>query len=536
MDGSLAYQQQAVTQELAQSLHIAPKELKALKKLSLTATAAPLPSPCRYAQCHITKLIKKCNIEAYLHSFEWTAVREEWHKDNWAHILALFLSGEANLAYYALLGLLEEALEGPGLYSTAQANLKRGLREAKSDYRRRIEDHLNSNNSRQVWQGVQHLTNYRANLRAADRDATLSEEPNLFFAYFDVEPPKTAPVQPMVHSSFTLTAEEHEVRRMLRAVNPRNTQDPMAYQNVPEAITPLPKKPHISSLNDYRPVALTPVVMKCFEKLVLGHIMSFLPQSFDLYQFAYRSNRSTGNAVATALDFSSAFNTILPYKLMDKLGGLGLPHSTCISTIVKFADDITVIFGGDESAYRDEVEQLTVWCRENNLLLNTSKTKELVIDYRRKNTDILPLIISRDWVERVADFRFLGVYIEEDLNWSVNTSELLKKAQQRLHFLRALRKNNITQRLLVSFYRCFIESLLTYCICVWYTSCTAAQRKALQRVINTAQKIIGCPLLTLEELSQKSTEHNKGHLTPWIPSIGSSAISVNTAPTECYPR
>ncbi|KAK3567307.1 hypothetical protein QTP86_017622 [Hemibagrus guttatus] len=36
------------------------------------------------------------------------------------------------------------------LYSTARANLKRGIREAKSDYRGRIEDHLNSNNSRQV--------------------------------------------------------------------------------------------------------------------------------------------------------------------------------------------------------------------------------------------------------------------------------------------------------------------------------------------------------------------------------------------------
>ncbi len=86
------------------------------------------------------------------------------------------------------------------------------------------------------------------------------------------------------------------------------------------------------------------------------------------------------------------------------------------------------------------------------------------------------------------------------MTWSLNTSELLKKAQQRLHFLRVLRRNNITQRLLVSFYRCTIESILTYCICVWYTSCTVAQRKALQRVINTAQKIIGCPLLTLEEL------------------------------------
>ncbi|KAK3561725.1 hypothetical protein QTP86_012698 [Hemibagrus guttatus] len=412
----------------------------------------------------------------------------------------------------------------------------------------------------------------------------------------------------MVHNSFTFTAEEHEVRCMLRAVNPRKAAGPdgipgrvlkdctdqldgvftrifsqsLSQSTVPpclksSTIIPLPKTPHISSLNDYWPVALTLVVMKCW---------------------------STGDAVATALnaslshleqqgsyvrllfvDFSSLFNTILPYKLMDKLGDLGLPHSTCMwiysfltgrsqrvrvghhtstvlsistgspqgcvlspllytlfthdctpthhsNTIVKFADDIIVaglISGGDESAYRDEVERLTVWCRENNLLLNTSKTKELVIDYRRKKTDILPLIISGDCVERVADFCLLGIYIEEDLTWSVNTSELLKKAQQRLHFLRVLRKNNITQRLLVSFYRCSIESLLKYCICVWYTSCTVAQRKALQRVINMAQKIIGCPLLNLEELHSshclkiaqniiKDTSHPGHHLFELLPS------------------
>ncbi|KAK3569004.1 hypothetical protein QTP86_021586 [Hemibagrus guttatus] len=39
-------------------------------------------------------------------------------------------------------------------YSTARDNLKRGIREAKLDYRRRIKDHLDSNNNRQVWQGV----------------------------------------------------------------------------------------------------------------------------------------------------------------------------------------------------------------------------------------------------------------------------------------------------------------------------------------------------------------------------------------------
>ena len=72
----------------------------------------------------------------------------------------------------------------------------------------------------------------------------------------------------------------------------------------------------------------------------------------------------------------------------------------------------------------------------------------MIIDYRINKTDILPLIINGDCVERVASFRFLGVHMEEGLTWTVNTSELLKKAQQRLYFLRGLRGNNITQMLL----------------------------------------------------------------------------------------
>ena len=91
------------------------------------------------------------------------------------------------------------------------------------------------------------------------------------------------------------------------------------------------------------------------------------------------------------------------------------------------------------------------WCSANNLLLNTTKTKELVVDYRRKKTVIQPLMIGGVCVERVSDFRFLGVNIMEDLTWGVNTTGLVKKAQQRLYFLRVLRRNNIPQKLLVSF-------------------------------------------------------------------------------------
>uniref|UniRef100_A0A3P9IGT3 Reverse transcriptase domain-containing protein n=1 Tax=Oryzias latipes TaxID=8090 RepID=A0A3P9IGT3_ORYLA len=493
------------------------------------------------------------------------------------------------------------------LYSSTRANLKRGIRKAKMEYNRRIEGWLDSNNSREVWKGVQHLTNYRTTLRAAEADTSLAEELNLFFTRFEVENSDTPThPHPVAHSSLSFTVKEQEVRSILRTVNPRKAAGPdgvpgrvlkdcadqlagvltrifnqsLAQSTVPPClkssiIVPLPKKTHITSLNDYRPVALTPVVMKCFEKLVRSHMTSLLPTSLDPHQFAYRAKRSPEDAIVTALhtalshlekqgsyvrmlfvDYSSAYNTILPHKLVNKLMELGLPHSTCSwiksfltdrsqrvrvgphtskaltlstgspqgcvlspllytlythdcipahhsNTTVKFADDTTVvglISGGDESAYRDEVDQLTMWSRENNLLLNTTKTKEVIIDFRRKKTAVSPLFISGVCVERVPDFRFLGVHIEEDLTWGVNTSELLKKAQQRLHFLRVLRKNNISQRLLVSFYRCSIESILTYCVCVWFSRCTVAQRKALQRVINTAQKITGCPLLPLEEL------------------------------------
>lgn len=56
------------------------------------------------------------------------------------------------------------------------------------------------------------------------------------------------------------------------------------------------------------------------------------------------------------------------------------------NTIIKFADDITVIClikDDDESAYTDEVEHLAVWCAANNLELNTQKTKEIIVDFRR---------------------------------------------------------------------------------------------------------------------------------------------------------
>ncbi|KAI2650641.1 putative RNA-directed DNA polymerase from transposon BS [Labeo rohita] len=117
-------------------------------------------------------------------------------------------------------------------------------------------------------------------------------------------------------------------------------------------------------------------------------------------------------------------------------------------------------------AYREEVLKLATWCSENNLALNTKKTKEIIVDFRRHSTDLAPLYINGEGVERVHTFRFLGVFISDNISWTVNTTAIIKKAQQRLYFLRVLRKHNLDSSLLLTFYRASIESLLTYCITV----------------------------------------------------------------------
>ncbi|KAK1794693.1 hypothetical protein P4O66_001266 [Electrophorus voltai] len=118
--------------------------------------------------------------------------------------------------------------------------------------------------------------------------------------------------------------------------------------------------------------------------------------------------------------------------------------ATSSSTIiVKFADD-TVVMGlisdNDERAYLEEIKHLENWCQENNLLLNVSKTKELIVDCNKKQEwHYQPVRISGTTVERVDSFRYLGVHNSQDLSWSRHTNSLEKKARQRLYHLRRLR-------------------------------------------------------------------------------------------------
>lgn len=63
-------------------------------------------------------------------------------------------------------------------------------------------------------------------------------------------------------------------------------------------IIPIHKLSVVSGLNDQRPVALTPIVMKCFERLVMAHIKNNVDTTVDPHRYTYRRNRSTADAIS----------------------------------------------------------------------------------------------------------------------------------------------------------------------------------------------------------------------------------------------
>ena len=236
------------------------------------------------------------------------------------------------------------------------------------------------------------------------------------------------------------------------------------------------------------------------------HLLQEIEDNLDPYQCSYRKNKYTEYATllynnlvvehlenknayvrSVFIDFSSAFNTLKPDSVINKLRTLNVSPILCkfildfltnreqririndiilstvlsISTcapqccvlsavlfivythelrscfknchLIKYADD-TVIVGlisnNDESEYNDQISEVVQWCKAHNMLLNATKTKELIFDFRHCNISHVPLSTDNPIVEICDNFEYLGITFDCKLKWSNHFSLIVSKCKQ----------------------------------------------------------------------------------------------------------
>ena len=112
----------------------------------------------------------------------------------------------------------------------------------------------------------------------------------------------------------------------------------------------------------------------------------------------------------------------------------------------------------------DELKSVDKWLTKNKLALNAKKCEFLLLGSRKRIKDaVVPdVTIRARKIQRVSCLRYLGIMIDEHLDWSTHVETLSNKIVRDIYLLKRI-KQFIGQRIALLFYKSVIQSKLDYC-------------------------------------------------------------------------
>ena len=124
-------------------------------------------------------------------------------------------------------------------------------------------------------------------------------------------------------------------------------------------------------------------------------------------------------------DYNHSLSTVLPHsvsmctKLITVFNSQRMPTNRAMSKI---------------SNMQSLLDQLLTWSDENNMQINSIKTKEMILGSASKR-HWPSLTVRGTTLERVSVYKLLGVFISADLRWETHPKYIISKAVSLLHFL-----------------------------------------------------------------------------------------------------
>ena len=313
-------------------------------------------------------------------------------------------------------------------------------------------------------------------------------------------------------------------------------------------VVPVYKKGNRCDLKNYRPIALTSIVVKMLESIVSDHIRHHLLYNGLLYsdQHGFSPGKSCSTALSEAVcewnrildrrtspsprvdlisvDYSRAFDSISHAVLLEKLhhtygfrGPLlnwissfisnrkqrvvfrgqmsafvsvlsGVPQGSVLgpllfniytndlhlhlnSKVNQYADDSfisrTINNYSDEVILQNDLNTLDWWSENNALQLNPQKCQVMCICRRTKNKPTPVYYVSNTKLSVASSLRLLGVQVSSDLSWNEHVSNVTKKCNRLIGFLKTVvGKQN--PNILLTLYRSLVLPVIDFCSPVWF--------------------------------------------------------------------
>ena len=218
---------------------------------------------------------------------------------------------------------------------------------------------------------------------------------------------------------------------------------------------------------------------------------------------SYLSGRKLRSKVGVS---SGSTNSYSDYYAVD----IGMPQGSCLgpllfllyindlnlnleySKIILFADDTTIFMGHRNLTYLNwclmtDLQHINDWFLANKLTLNIDKSHYL--HFGPKPT--IPISIELDGIplSEPSTLKFLGVFINNKLDWNCHINNLVNKLKRNLHLL-SQGKNLMDSHTLKLIYHAHLESHILYGLPVWGSMCSQeqiyrvekAQRKAVKQI------------------------------------------------------
>jgi len=155
--------------------------------------------------------------------------------------------------------------------------------------------------------------------------------------------------------------------------------------------------------------------------------------------------------------------------------------------IFKYADDTYLVLpAANSSTQCQEIEQIGVWAAQNNLKLNSRKTKEMVIRGRGKRGKSANLPAPCPGIERVSSICILGVTVNDQLSAADHVNSRLASSKS------VLRVHGIPDVSLQEVFRATLLAKMTYACPAWHGMCSAGDHAKLESLVSRCWRLGYC--------------------------------------------